>query len=118
MENIGTYLKDRRKELDLTLDEVAEFVGVTKSTVSRWERGVIGNMRRDRIYRLAQVLRISPAEIMGFTETELRAFEKGDLLAYASDDPYAIELLSDLKQMTPKDRRRVLDFANALLLSQ
>lgn len=54
----------RRKELELTLDEVAKAVGVSKATVSRWESGEIDNMRRDRIAALAKILRVSPIFLM------------------------------------------------------
>ena len=66
MKEIKTELKKRRKELGLTMKEVAELVGVSEATISRWESGNIANMRRDRITKLAQALRISPAVIMGW----------------------------------------------------
>ena len=50
---MGNYLTDRRKELELTMKQVAEAVGVSEGTVSRWESGAIANMKRDKIYALA-----------------------------------------------------------------
>ena len=32
-------LKERRKQLKMTLEEVAEIVGVGRSTVRKWENG-------------------------------------------------------------------------------
>ena len=40
-------LYERRKELGLTLEDVGNIVGVTKSTVKKWESGYIENMRRE-----------------------------------------------------------------------
>lgn len=60
----------QRKRLNLTLKEVADFVGVSEATVSRWESGNIANMRRDRIASLAQILQVSPIEIMGISDDE------------------------------------------------
>ncbi len=54
----------RRKELDLTLEEVAAWVGVGKSTVKKWESGYIKNMRRDKIIKLSEILKVSPLEIL------------------------------------------------------
>lgn len=62
--NVGEKIKARRLELDLTLEEVGNFVGVTKSTVRKWETGAIENMGRDKIAKLAQALRVSPIFIM------------------------------------------------------
>lgn len=61
---MGNYLADRRIELGYTQKEVAEIVGVTEATVSRWESGAIANMRRDKIKLLADALRTSTAFIM------------------------------------------------------
>ena len=60
----------RRKQLHLTLKEVADYVGVSEATVSRWESGNIANMRRDRIATLAKILKVSPVEIMGIDDEE------------------------------------------------
>ena len=68
MPNKNQQLADRRRELGLTLEDVAKSVGVSKATVSRWESGEIDNMRRDRIAALAKVLRVSPLVIMGIDD--------------------------------------------------
>lgn len=69
MKSMNERISARRKELGLTLDEVAAFVGVNKGTVSRWESGEIDNMRRDKIAKLADVLKVSPLFIMGIQDT-------------------------------------------------
>lgn len=63
--SVGRLIYNRRTELGLTQREVADYVGVSEATVSRWESGDIDNMRRDRIAKLSAVLRISPLDIMG-----------------------------------------------------
>ena len=62
---LGEYLKKRRLELGLDQKDVASACDVSEATVSRWESGEIGNMRRDKIAALANVLKISPAVIVG-----------------------------------------------------
>lgn len=66
--SVGKIIFDRRTALSLTQKEVADYVGVSEATVSRWESGHIDNMRRDRIAKLAKILRISPLVIMGVDE--------------------------------------------------
>lgn len=63
-------LKERRQELGLTMLQVANAVGVSEATVSRWESGNIANMRRDRIAKLAKVLQLRPSAIMGLDGDE------------------------------------------------
>lgn len=64
--DVKDRIKTRRTELGLTLEQVGDYVGVSKSTVKKWESGFIANMRRDKIARLAEVLKISPVELMGW----------------------------------------------------
>lgn len=61
---MGNYLADRRTELGYTQKEIADMVGVTEATVSRWESGAIANMRRDKINLLALALHTTPDFIM------------------------------------------------------
>ncbi len=63
--NIYDNLRERRKEIGLTMLEVAKKVGVSEATVSRWESGDIANMRRDKIILLANALQVHPSFIMG-----------------------------------------------------
>ncbi len=64
-------IHNRRKELGLTLDDVAKFVGVTKSTVKKWESGDIKNMRRDKIMLLSKVLNLPPLAFIVAEEASL-----------------------------------------------
>ena len=63
-------IKSRRKELNLTLEQVGDLVGVGKSTVRKWETGDLENMKRDKIVKLAKALRVSPSYIMGIEEEQ------------------------------------------------
>ena len=67
---IGSYIHSRRKELGYSLKEIAEKVGVSEGTVSRWESGFIQNMRRDKIFKLAQVLNIKASSLVAAPDKE------------------------------------------------
>lgn len=58
--NINEIIKNRRIELGLTMKDIAKAVGVSEATVSRWESGNIGNMKRNLISDLAKVLQLDP----------------------------------------------------------
>lgn len=66
--SIGENIRRRRKELDMTLEEVAALVGISRQTMSRYETGIIGNIPSDKIESLAKALRTTPAYIMGWEE--------------------------------------------------
>ena len=58
--DIGKLIKRKRLQKGLTLEQVAKTVGVGKSTVSKWERGAILNMKKDKIDALSLILDIDP----------------------------------------------------------
>ena len=63
-------LKARRESLKLTLEDVGNYVGVGKSTVRKWENGMINNIGRDKILKYAKILQISPLALIGEVENE------------------------------------------------
>ena len=71
MENL---LKNKRLEKKMTLEQVGEIVGVGKSTVRKWENGMIENMGRDKIVALSKALDISPLDILGIPKDEEEKF--------------------------------------------
>lgn len=62
--DVGNIIKKRRLQLDLTLEQVGKIVGVGKSTVRKWENGMIENMGRDKIALLSKALNISPLVLL------------------------------------------------------
>ena len=61
-------IKKRRMELDLSMRDVAAALGVSPSTVSRYESTDIQNMGIDKIESLSKVLHCSPSYLMGWEE--------------------------------------------------
>lgn len=65
---IGEKIKNLREEKGYTLEELGEKIGVGKSTVRKWENGMIKNMRRDKIAKLSEVLDCSPLYLLGYED--------------------------------------------------
>lgn len=106
--DLSETIKKLRKEKGLTLEQVGDFVGVGKSTVRKWENGIIQNMRRDKISKLAQCLGVSPAHLMGW-ETNEKANE------IAASGEIATELLSILEKMTVQQKISLLNYAYKII---
>jgi transcriptional regulator with XRE-family HTH domain len=65
---LSRKIKELRLSRNMTLEQVANIVGVGKSTVRKWETGMIANMGRDKIASLAKALGTTPAYLMGWKE--------------------------------------------------
>ena len=68
MGELSAILKRRRKELGLTLAQIADEMGVAEATVQRWESGNIKTIRHEKIGKLADLLKVTPAALMGWTD--------------------------------------------------
>ena len=75
--SMSDKIKELRVSQNLTLEQVGDIVGVGKSTVRKWETGMIANMRRDKIALLAQALHTTPEYLMGWsTDIEVNNLSK------------------------------------------
>lgn len=72
--DLKDIIKPRRLELGLTLEEIGNYVGVSKATVLRWENGNISNLRRDKIIKLAEILKINPMSLVGLNSDKNNDF--------------------------------------------
>ena len=68
--DIKDLIKKKRIEKQLTMKELANLIGVSEGTISRWESGEISNMKRSAIVSLSKELDIPPATLMGWDEKE------------------------------------------------
>lgn len=68
MVNIGKRIQDRRKELNLSIEEIAKRLNKNRTTVYRYERGDIGNLPLETLKPLAEILETTPAYLMGWEE--------------------------------------------------
>lgn len=96
----GHWVRERREELGLLQDDVAEGVGVDRSTLSRWEAGRYWPPL-EMVNALALVLRVSPdvllahagVTVMPTRENRLPRDLLADLLAL-QDDSRAMDVIA------------------------
>ena len=109
---ISIKIKQLRTEKGMTLEQVATIVGVGKSTVRKWETGMIANMKRDKIALLAQALGTTPTYLMGWKEekkspSDMKSLTEGE------------EMLLNLFRQIPEDAQKMyLEVLRASLKNQ
>lgn len=59
-----------RRTKRMTLEHVASYIGVTKSTVQKYESGSVDNIPLNKISALAELFNVSPAYLCGWTDSE------------------------------------------------
>lgn len=61
----GERIKARRNEIGMTADELAEKIGVSRSTMFRYEQGMIEKIPYQRLLDIATALRTTWGALMG-----------------------------------------------------
>lgn len=64
--DVGKRIRGRRKELNISVDELAKRLNKNRTTVYRYEKGDIENLPIDVLDPLAQALDTTPAHLMGW----------------------------------------------------
>ena len=79
--NIGSFIAQKRREKNLTQEQLAELMGVSNKTVSKWERG---KCMPD--YAIVEPL----CEALGTTVGELLAGRDSDNIEAQNEDKYQL----------------------------
>ena len=117
---IGERIHMLRKERHITMQQLADTIGVTKGVISKWESGTIRSITYKNLAALADALGTTTDEITGVTE-QLNAIAEGSKAPLLSAlvnpaDPCAAEncsgaadvpdsVTADLALRSPEDLR-------------
>lgn len=89
--SIGNRIKERRKELKMTAETVAEKLNKHKATVYRYESDEIQNMPYDVLIPISKVLKTNPMYLMGLTENKEMTLDDLNNLKIISDKQEPLE---------------------------
>lgn len=109
--DIGERIKRLRLEHKMTLEQLGNKVGVGKSTVRKWENGMIENMRRDKIDKLANALNCSPAFLMGWDKD---MNQQAQLIVQIRNDTKLLIALEKYMQLSDEKKMHVIKIIDVL----
>lgn len=87
---VNEIIKKRRKELGLTLKDVAEKLGVSESLISRYESNDVKNMGIDKLIPLAEVLKTTPTYLMGLEKEKKQEESNIDMNTVINGDEFVM----------------------------
>lgn len=101
-------IRELRKANGLTLLQVAERLGVTESTVQRYESGNIKNLKYETMVELAELFGVAPSYLMGWTSEDSTKTDRELMslveLFHKLNEAGRIEALTRLQEMTSLDK--------------
>lgn len=97
-------IKQRRKEMGMTMDELAIKMGVkSQRTIVNWENGTT-QVKPDKLEKISKILDVSPLYLLGYIDTpkeELMTFDSGEEFEKARQN-LLDEYSSEKKQVKKK----------------
>lgn len=105
MSTPGEKLHKLREEHDMSMQELADLVGVHKGTIFKWEHDQVPLRKaaRSSLERLAGALRVTPEELIG-----IESPHPADYVAYTADgQTYVIEAKTAGPATVPTDMARL-----------
>lgn len=111
---IGDRIKQRRIELGLTADDLANRIGKSRATVYRYENGDIESFPTTVLEPLAEALQTTPANLMGWDKEEKIA----DFMVDFMNNDYLIELSKTASLLNNKSQKRLLRYIELLIEEQ
>ena len=90
MNDMGAIIKRLRLQKGLTQEELGEIIGVQKSAIRKYESGMVQNMKRSSIKKLADFFEVTPSYLLGYeadddAELTLTPREKSVIIAYRNN---------------------------------
>lgn len=109
-EKIAQRIQQARSEAGMTLQQIATAIGVTKSTVQRYEQGRIENVKQPVIEAMARVLEVNPEWLLGRSDRR----EPVDV----DFDDFTYALHRETKALTEENRNKLLEMARIFRAAQ
>ena len=107
----GERIRARRLQLGMTQEELGEKVGVKKAAINKYETGLVVNLKRSIIAKLAEALQLDPAALMGYDKAE-EPFTR----THVSEDELKFALFGDdAQEVTDAQFEEVKRFAQFVM---
>lgn len=113
--NIGQRIKERRKALKMSADEMGVKLGKDRSTIYRYEKGDIENLPLDILEPIAEILQTTPQYLMGWEEVQQKNSTLVDLTIRMRTDEEFAEIVKEISQLSPAQLASVKQVVNVFL---
>ena len=116
---IGDRIKERRKELKMSAEELGAKLGKDRSTIYRYEKGDIENLPLDILEPIASALNTTPQYLMGWDEAVKKEINENPVKSAQIhiemiEDIDLTDLFQDFKLLDARERKIVKDLAHSL----
>lgn len=105
---VGDRIRKQREHLGISQTELAEKVNISKQTLYKYETNIITNIPSNKVEDISKVLKISPAELMGWVDNNLTN-DNADLIPDILSDNVLIEHIKKLRNLNKEHQQTIYD---------
>ena len=128
MNNMGAIIKQLRLQKGLTQEELGKVIGVQKSAIRKYESGMVQNIKRSSIKKLADFFGVSPSYLLGYEDSSTTITNNNGIIGDQNHGNTIIvetssesvgeieaELLALCKKMSVQQKAKLLTLAYELI---
>lgn len=128
MNNMGAIIKQLRLQKGLTQEELGKVIGVQKSAIRKYESGMVQNIKRSSIKKLADFFDVSPSYLLGYEDSSTTITNNNGIIGDQNHGNTIIvetngesvgeieaELLALCKKMSMQQKAKLLTYAYELI---
>ncbi len=105
---IGDRIKERRKYLKMSADELGKRLGKDRSTIYRYEKGDIENLPLDILEPIAEALETTPQYLMGWNEVQKKNDDLVAIIQELRKDEIFLSIVKSIYEMDSEKRNSLL----------
>lgn len=113
MNNTGLLIRQARKEKRITMEELAQKLNVSKSTISKYEHGLIANLKRSKMLVLCDTLDLDPLLLIYGEDTKTTQKVSIDFFKVELN-----QLLDKTRDLTDSEKNLIKDYVNLICINK
>lgn len=122
---MGQRIREKREAAGLSVEELADKIGVSRQTVYKWEKGIVKNIDRDYIGKMAALFRCDPEWLMHMENSKVTVTYSADgrepVSAIVSKEPIIgptskrAQLYKVALEVKPENLQTAIDILKSLI---
>lgn len=122
---MGQRIHEKREAAGLSVEELADKIGVSRQTVYKWEKGIVKNIDRDYIGKMAALFRCDPEWLMHMENSKVTVTYSADgrepVSAIVSKEPIIgpaskrAQLYKVALEVKPENLQTAIDILKSLI---
>lgn len=121
---MGEIIRRLRLQRGITQEELGRVIGVQKSAIRKYESGMVENMKRSSIKKLADYFGVSPSFLLGYDDSSTTIYNgivgnqnNNNIITVEAEAHGEIEkeLICLCKKMSIQQKTKLLSFAYEII---